>query len=270
MPSTLITIGECAFRWCGRLTSITIPSSVTGIGGWAFQYCYALAEVYNYSSSITVSSDTSNGWVGYYAKAIYNASDLETEKPASKIQVIDNVQYYTDLESGDFIALAPSVARDFLTTLILDSRTTEINQHAFSSCSNLTNITIPEGVTSIGNYAFNGCSGLTNITIPEGVTSIGSGTFQDCNSLTSITISEGVTSISDYAFYGCTNLATIYIDSSTIANGITSPWSYIYLMANATTLYIKDTITVTTAPNGWIVDSEGSGQVDGYVKYIKA
>lgn len=71
------------------------------------------------------------------------------------------------------------------------------------------------------------------------------------------------------AFNLCSNLATVYIDSSTIANGITSSSSYGYLTNYATTLYIKDTITVTTVPYSFTVDPSGS-DVTGYVKYIKA
>ena len=112
------------------------------------------------------------------------------------------------------------------------------------------------------------CNVLTSVVIPNNVTSIGAYAFYSCN-LTSITIPEGVTSIVSYAFSGCSNLATVYIDSETIANGITSSTSYGYLTNYATTLYIKDTITVTTVPSGWTEDTSGSDVV-GYVKYIKA
>ncbi len=90
-------------------------------------------------------------------------------------------------------------------------KVTSIGDHAFSWCTDLTEITIPEGVTSIGNHAFRGCSSLTQITIPEGVTSIGDFAFSGCSSLTQITIPEGVTSIGDGAFYGCVNLTNVYV-----------------------------------------------------------
>ena len=58
-------------------------------------------------------------------------------------------------------------------------------------------------VTSIGNSAFSSCSNLTNITIPNSVTTIGESAFDHCSSLTSITIPNSVTSIGNNAFYGC-------------------------------------------------------------------
>ena len=96
-------------------------------------------------------------------------------------------------------------------------KVTSIGDHAFSWCTDLTEITIPEGVTSIGNHAFRGCSSLTQITIPEGVTSIGDHAFSECSSLTQIAIPEGVTSIGDHAFSWCTGLTEI-----TIPEGVTS------------------------------------------------
>ena len=75
--SLLKSIGSYAFHGCNNLTSITIPDGVTSIGSSAFNSCYALAEVYNYSSRTIDYNATSNGYLGYYAQVIYNASDLE-------------------------------------------------------------------------------------------------------------------------------------------------------------------------------------------------
>ena len=75
-----------------------------------------------------------------------------------------------------------------------------IPNHAFSSCSSLTSITIPNSVTEIGSRAFEGCTGLTSITIPNSVTKIGSSAFEGCTGLTSITIPNSVTEIGYDAF----------------------------------------------------------------------
>ena len=155
-------INQHAFSSCSSLTTITISEGVTSIGDAAFSQCYALAEVYNYSGLTITTGSSSNGYLGYYAKVVYNASDLSGGKPATRITVVNNMQYYH--YDDDFIALAPVVARGVLTEANLDSRTTEINQHAFSNYSSLTSITIPSSVESIGDYAFNGCS-LTSVTI---------------------------------------------------------------------------------------------------------
>lgn len=95
--------------------------------------------------------------------------------------------------------------------------TTTIGNNAFSSCSNLTSITIPNSVTSIGESAFKRCNYLAEITIPDSVTSIGREAFSNCTRLTSVIIPDSVTTIGNFAFQSCTGLTTI-----TIGNSVTS------------------------------------------------
>ena len=243
--TSLTSIGGYAFHYCSGLTSITLPSSLNSIGSSAFYACYALSTIYNLSSLNITAGSSSNGNVGYYAVEVY--TDINT---TSKIQTIGNMRYY---ENGtSFIAVGPTDRN--ITSIILDSRTTAINQYAFYGCSGLTSITLPSSLTSIGNYAFRGCSGLTSITLPSSLTSIDGWAFHYCSGLTGVYISdiaswcnisfgasygnplyyaknlylnnqlvtnlvitEGVTSIRSYAFYGCSGLTSI-----TIPVGVTS------------------------------------------------
>ena len=76
------------------------------------------------------------------------------------------MQYYVD--GATRIALAPAVPRESLTSVTLHPDTTEINQYAFRSCSNLPSIIIPERVTSIGVSAFYVCTSLATVTIDSG------------------------------------------------------------------------------------------------------
>ena len=186
LSSSLTSIGSAAFSGCYGLTSITLPSSLESIGNFAFDSCYALAEVYNYSN-LRISDNGTNGGIGMNAKVVHNLSGGE-KKPESRIQTIDDVQYY--VYGDDFIALAPSVARDSLTTLKLDIGATEINPYAFRGCSGLTEVDLSNctSLTSIGIYAFSSCSGLTSITLPSSLTSIGSSAFYNCSRLTTIRI----------------------------------------------------------------------------------
>ena len=243
LDSRIIEIQPGAFSSCDSLTSITIPSSVTSIGNYAFEDCYALAEVYNYSPSITVNlgetSYSNNGYLGQYAKVVYNESDLTGEKPETRITIVDNVQYYD--YGDDFIALVPAVARGTLTEVTLDSRTTEINQYAFYICNDLVSVAILDSVTSIGWYAFSDCVSLTSVSIPASVTSIGSYAFRQCTSLTSITIPEGVTSIGSGAFRDCSNLASITVNAITPptlgSNAIPSSETNIYVPEESVDAY---------------------------------
>lgn len=81
-----------------------------------------------------------------------------------------------------------------------------IGDHAFSTRTALTKITIPEGVTSIGDRAFYICSGLTEVRLPNTLKTIGKEAFYNTGKLASITIPEGVTNIGEKAF----NLSGLY------------------------------------------------------------
>ena len=50
-------IGNYAFHGCARLTSITIPPSVTAIGDSAFYWCYSLTTI-NIPPSVTAIGDS--------------------------------------------------------------------------------------------------------------------------------------------------------------------------------------------------------------------
>ena len=222
--TNLTSIGRYAFSQCYGLTSVTLPSSLRNIERSAFNNCFALAEVYNYSSLTIIEGSSSYGSVGEYAKVVYNASDLRGEKPESRIQTIKNVQYYVFRE--DFIALAPAVARDSLTTLKLDSKTTEISSQAFWNNNVLTNIDLSNctSLTSIGVQAFEDCSELTSIDLSNctNLTSIGSSAFHNCSGLTNITLPSSLETIGDSAFYGCSELTSINLSNCTNLTSIGS------------------------------------------------
>ncbi|MGN0823756.1 MAG: leucine-rich repeat domain-containing protein [Candidatus Coproplasma sp.] len=165
-----LTIADYAFYDGYRLTSITIPDSVTRIGNNAFNGCSSL-------ESITIP------FVG------------ERKDETGKT----NFGYIFGSNSG-----VPSS----LKTVVITGGTS-ISDYAFDGCSSLTSVTIPDGVTSIGKDAFYNCSSLTSVTIPDGVTSIGNYAFYNCSSLTSVTIPDSVTSIGKSAFDGCNSLTSI-------------------------------------------------------------
>ena len=71
IPNSVTSIGGSAFAYCTSLTSITIPDSVRSIGNYAFEDCYKLVEVYNKSSLNITAGSEDNGYAGYYAKNVY-------------------------------------------------------------------------------------------------------------------------------------------------------------------------------------------------------
>ena len=143
IPDSVTTIGGLAFSSCDSLTSVTIGNSVTTIEGYAFSGC----------SSLTA----------FYGK--FASED-------NRCLIVDGV----------LNSFAPSG----LTAYNIPYSVTTIGDYAFARCSSLTSITIPDSVTMIGSSAFYGCSSLTSVTIPDSVTSIGVQAFYGCRSLTSV------------------------------------------------------------------------------------
>ena len=83
IPDSVTSIGFSAFASCHKLTSITIPDSVTSIGTSAFEECYSL-------TSITLSNSlTSIGYSAFYY--CWNLTSITI--PASVTSIGDDAFY---------------------------------------------------------------------------------------------------------------------------------------------------------------------------------
>ena len=216
LPSTLTSISNEVFRSCVLLTTINLDK-VTTIGQYVFDGCSAL-------NNISLSSATS---IGKYA--FQNCTSLTEISIPSTVTTLNDCLFYgcTSLKS-----------------VVIPTTLTSMNTQCFRNCSALASISFPAGMKSYGSGALAGCSSLTTITIDEGntyfaydatakillsydgktlyqyldsntettytipstITTINDRAFCEDKSLKSITIPETVTSIKSYAFEKCTAL----------------------------------------------------------------
>ena len=224
IPDSVTEIGGYAFYGCAGLTSVTIPAGVTMIGNYAFYNCTGLTSVTIPESVREIGEWAFSGCTGLI--------EVMISKGVRKI--------------GEW-AFSGCTG---LTSVTVPESVREIGESAFRGCTRLTSVTIPERVTKIGEGVFSGCMGLTQIkiapgnrqfsvenglmisekrhcvifamgnltsvTIPDSVTKIGEEAFRGCKGLTSITIPAGVTEIGCAAFWYCTGLTSV-----TIPDGVT-------------------------------------------------
>ncbi len=217
IPNSVTSIDNNAFSYCSGLTSITIPNSVNSIGDGAFEECSGL-------TSVTVSSSVTSigGW------AFNRCSRLTSITIPDKVTSIGSYAFWgckglTSVSISNSVTSIGTYAFfgcTALTSITIPNSVTSIGEGAFAICSRLASVTISNGITSIAAHSFTNCIKLISITIPNSVTSIGTYAFSGCSELISVTIPEGVTSIGEGAFATCSGLTSITIPNSVTSMGI--------------------------------------------------
>ena len=213
--STRLLAGN-AFYGCYKLTSITIPESITSIGPKAFDICTSLTSVvWNVINCEDFNKDN-NPFYGLTNITSFTFGDNVEHIPAYLCRNMGNLLSITIPNSVTSIGKGAFYNCSSLASVTIGNSVTSIGEYAFSGCSSLSSITIPNSVTTIGDEAFYSCSFLTTITIPNSVTSIGNYVFSSCSSLTSVTIPNSVTSIGYNPFYNCSALTSITLTAPTM------------------------------------------------------
>ena len=222
IPDTVTLIGGEAFSDCSALKNVTIPDSVTSIDYEAFNKCTSL-ETITIPDSVTeigvkafngcknLSSVTlSKGLVDVQWQAFGECTKLTSITIPKSLELCTNGHW-----GGAFY-------HSGLTSVKFEEGVKAIPDYLFADATALETIVIPDTVTSIGGGAFSKCSALKNVTIPDSVTKIGSQAFNECISLKTLTIPERVKSLGDQSFYGCILLSAIKFPSllTEIGNGM--------------------------------------------------
>lgn len=236
-------IGENAFLWCDKITSVTIPNSVKSIGMGAFYSCKALTGITIPNGAESIGEDA--------------------------FQYCDSLKEVTIPGSVKSIGEGAFSGCSSLTDITIPQSVTSIGNWAFNGCSALKNITLSDGITNIGYQAFYNTgyynadgeesnwennalyignylieadawklnNGILNGEIPSeyiikpGTKTIADMAFTDCKGyiehkdfencvgLTSIKLPDGMVNIGNKAFDGCTKLTSMDIPDSVSSIG---------------------------------------------------
>ena len=242
------TIAKEAFKGCKELTEISIPRTITKIGGHAFKGCENLRTV-NYNATNCVSAADVAG------KSVYSAFEdcksITTLNLGGQVVIIpeyifwgctgltevtipENVQQIGGAAFIDCNAISkvtinaikciqmssgnnrPAFVGAPITTVEFGPLATTIPDYAFYGCKTLTSITIPENITAIGGAAFQNCPNLTtvifnarNCTVAHTILSDNINPAFNNNAITRVEFGSQVTNIPNYIFWGCKGITDI-------------------------------------------------------------
>ena len=198
LPEGVTYIDDTAFINCG-LRSITIPSTVTGLGTAVFSGCSSMTAFY-----------VEEGNTAFKAM-----SGVLFSADGTTLICYPSGKYgqYTIPNGTQRIAYgAFRSAR--ITGLSIPGTLTTIEGYAFSYCNILTSISFPATLTRIGDSAFRGCSALSSVTFHNDSVVLESAVFADCDALVGITLPAKLREIPSSLFYDCAKLSSITIPST--------------------------------------------------------
>ncbi len=162
LPSSLLKIGECAFRGCSNLQSISLPASLLQIGSWAFTNCGM--------TSIYIPENVS--YIDRYAFWSCPLTEINVSAANQTYSSIDGVLFD---KAQKQLFMYPKGKTDDRYTI---PNTVEwIDHAAFYGNKNIISVSMGNNVQGIGIDAFAECDKLITISISDSLSFIGGGCF---------------------------------------------------------------------------------------------
>lgn len=187
IPATVTTIGGNAFSTCPMLREITLPVGLEEVPYGCFGNCERLASV---SMPLTVKRIGEGAFKG--------CTSLE------KIELHEGIA-----EIGGE-AFSQCAVRE----MVLPASFTFLGSKAFQSSKALESIVIKGDIGSLADHVFANCTALQRIVLEHPVESLGEGAFEGCASLADIELPEGLTAIRMNCFDGCGSLQELTLPAS--------------------------------------------------------
>ena len=238
--SVLQSIGTAGLHYLRRLTSITLPDSVTTLGYCALGYAAKLTYVYMPDG---VSSIDKEAFLGTSNVTLDVAKDTYAHRYA--------VDHGINVQVREYVAtvIASGQCGENATWTLYDTGLFEVSGSGAmydygrtampwnSLKQSITKIVIGKDITHIGNYAFGWCYQVTEVAFEEGsvLESVGTAGFHYMRKLTTITLPESVTALSYCALGYGTNLTYVYLPA-----GLTSIDKDAFMSSSKVTLDVAD------------------------------
>lgn len=215
---------NAAFYNCTNLESVTLPKTITALGGYVFNNCTSLKtiggteyiETLGYSSyGITFMGCTSLEEINFPNLKTFNGT--QQFRNCTGLKRVISLGSVTQISGGNNVGCFMGCTA--LEEVNLPSTVTTIQPYAFYGCIMLTNVGAPPNLITIGENAFYQ-TGIEELNLSN-VTYIGNSAFRysgikeiDCPKLQTL---------GDLAFGNCESLTTIKdLGNITIINGATN------------------------------------------------
>lgn len=191
----LTAIGAEAFM-DSRMTSVSLPSSILTVGQDAFRRCAFIEKV---------SVPSLEAWLGIefaneHATPLYGGRPLFIgENPLVELSVPSGVERLKPYVFFDCSCLAEAD----LTGVV------SVGEHAFDGCENLRSVRLDDALAEIGDWGFTICCSLERVGLPASLKSLGQGVFYGCSSLAEVEYPSSLEVVPTLCFAGCTSLSSL-------------------------------------------------------------
>mgnify|MGYP002623782265 CR=1 FL=1 len=198
IPEGIEHVTADAFKRCGLITEITIPTSLKTLHHSNFRKQNSLLRFHVSPDNVFLHTDAGG-------KALFNQDYTFLFKVACDVEEIQFPFGITAIGNHAFQGCAK------LRTIAIPDTVNMLGASAFADCTSLSDITIGTGVKKLPGWLFKHCTSLQHIAMPDSLRRIGTGTFAQCTSLAQITLPSDLQAINDEAFIDCSNLRHIFI-----------------------------------------------------------
>ena len=207
LPSTLTTIGACAFADCDSIVDVNFSPSLKKVGNDAFSDCDGITEIVfpngiEYIGAFDNCSNLTSITIPNMKNGTINGSFGDCK--ALKNVTIGNLE---NTVVGRYTFSGCTALESFHFANVEDS---ELCEYFFKGCTSLKTVTFNEIDNCIlGENFFADCTALESVNFGDSVNfTIPANMFKNCTALKNVYFGEvnGLT-ISDNAFKGCTSLS---------------------------------------------------------------
>ncbi len=253
LPDSVTQIDRAAFENNILLESVRFPSGLEVIDSGAFKSCSALTSVKIPNDVFAIGDDAFNECSQLSSVTLSEGSILEgIGAQAFRATKLKSFTIPSTCEKLFIIYKNAFAECKELTTFTVKTKSLRtFDKECFLNCETLTTLSIDaNSLTGIGDSCFKNCKLLSDIAskknnILKKVVNIGPSAFYGCESFTEFLIPD-VPTIGEYTFYGCKNIQTLYF-SSTNENALDKIGNYAFALCAKLVISggkIPDTVTV--------------------------